>query len=58
MSELLEKLAHCVEFGKIDQKSPYPPDMRGQDGADELAKQALAAGIKPTEILNGAPQYK
>ncbi len=54
MNELLEKLAYCVEFGKIDLKSPYPPDLRGQDGADELAKKAIEAGIKPTEILNDA----
>ncbi len=30
MSELLEKIAYCVEFGKINEKSPYPPDMKGQ----------------------------
>src|SRR4030043_431995 len=54
MSEILQKLAYCVEFGKIDKTSPYPPDMKGQDGADELAKQALDKGIKPDEILEGA----
>ncbi|HUX56378.1 MAG TPA: corrinoid protein [Bacteroidales bacterium] len=51
MSEILQKLAHCVEFGKIDKLSPYPPDMKGQDGADELAKQALDSGVKPDQIL-------
>ena len=35
MEEILEKLAHCVEFGKINLASPYPPDLRGQEGADE-----------------------
>lgn len=49
---LLGKIAHCVEFGKIDQKSPYPPDMKDQPGADELTMQALDEGIKPDEILN------
>ena len=52
MEELLEKLAHCVEFGKINLASPYPPDMRGQEGADELTKKALEMGIAPTDVLN------
>lgn len=51
MNELLEKLTTCIEFGKINQKSPFPPSMRGEVGADELTKQALGEGIKPTEIL-------
>ena len=44
-------LAHNLHFvlrsGKMDKVSPYPPDMKGQDGADELAKQALEEGIRP-----------
>jgi methanogenic corrinoid protein MtbC1 len=52
MSELIERIAHCIEFGKINAISPYPPDMRGQDGADELTKKALADGIDPGRILN------
>jgi methanogenic corrinoid protein MtbC1 len=52
MSELIERIAHCIEFGKINTASPYPPDMRGQEGADELTKQALAEGIDPGRILN------
>jgi corrinoid protein of di/trimethylamine methyltransferase len=51
MNTLLEQLAHCVEFGKIDQKSPYPPDMKGKDGADELTAKALAEGFGPNDIL-------
>jgi methanogenic corrinoid protein MtbC1 len=54
MSDILEKLAKCVEFGKINKLSPYPPDMKGLDGADELAKRALEEGIKPSEILENA----
>lgn len=54
MDELLEKISHCVEFGKTDKSSPYPPDMKGQDGADELAKLALESGIKPGDILDKA----
>ena len=54
MSTLLEQLAHCVEFGKIDQKSPYPPDLKGKDGADELTSRALQEGIGPNEILDNS----
>ncbi len=49
--ELLEQLSHCIEFGKINQASPYPPDMKGQDGADELAKMSLDQGIGANDIL-------
>ncbi len=52
--ELLEKILECVEFGKVDKNSPYPPNMKGQDGADELTKQALDMGIAPSEILDDA----
>ncbi|MBP1674145.1 MAG: cobalamin-binding protein [Bacteroidetes bacterium] len=54
MNDILNKIARCVETGKIDMASPYPPDMRGQPGADELAKQALDQGIRPEEILENA----
>jgi len=54
MDDLLTRLSRCVEVGKIDKASPYPPDMKGQDGADELAKAALDQGIKPDVILEGA----
>lgn len=53
-NELLQKLVECVEFGKVNKAAPYPPTMKGQDGADELTKQALEIGIKPSEILNDA----
>jgi len=51
MSELLSKIADCIEFGKINKAAPYPPNMKGQDGADELTKQALDEGIKAKQIL-------
>jgi len=54
MNEILSKLSRCVEVGKIDKASPYPPDMKGLDGADELAKSALDNGVKPDEILENA----
>jgi 5-methyltetrahydrofolate--homocysteine methyltransferase len=54
MNELLEKIAFCVENGKVNKDAPYPPNMKGQDGADELTKQALEQGIKPEIILKEA----
>jgi 5-methyltetrahydrofolate--homocysteine methyltransferase len=54
MKELLEKLSICVEFGKIDIKSPYPPTMKDQLGAYELTRDALEDGISPSEILEEA----
>ncbi len=53
MSTILEQIAHCVEFGKINKQSPYPPDMKDQPGADELAREALDQGISPEEVLSG-----
>lgn len=52
MNELFEQLALCIEFGKINQKSPFPPSMRGQEGADELTIKAIEQGLKPSEILD------
>jgi methanogenic corrinoid protein MtbC1 len=54
MSDLIERLAYCVEHGKINKVSPYPPDMKGEDGADELTIQALKEGIPPQDILSKA----
>lgn len=51
MDSLLTKLAEAVEWGKVDRKSPYPPQMKDQDGADELASRALAEGVPPNDLL-------
>jgi len=51
-NELLHQIAYCIEFGKINTVSPFPPDMRGQKGADELTLQALNDGISPDRILH------
>ncbi len=53
MNPIIEKLAECVELGKFDKSSPYPPQLKDQDGADELAQQALAENVDPNEILEG-----
>jgi methylmalonyl-CoA mutase cobalamin-binding domain/chain len=54
MNDTLERLTRCVEVGKINKASPYPPDMKDMEGADELAKRALGEGIKPGQILDNA----
>ncbi len=54
MSEILEKISACVEFGKVDIKSPYPPAMKNQEGAFELTRSALDSGVSPVEILEEA----
>ena len=54
MEELLEKLLEAVEFGKVDKKSPYPPQLRDMDGSHELTISAIESGIKPQRILEEA----
>lgn len=51
MNELIEQISKCIEFGKINNASPFPPDMKGQDGADELTRKAIDEGIDPEKIL-------
>ena len=51
MSELLNKIAECIEFGKINKAAPFPPNMKGMDGTDELTRQALDEGISASRIL-------
>lgn len=52
MDEILDKIARCIQSGKIDKVSPYPPDMKGENGADEFTKLALDSGLKPDQILD------
>jgi len=54
MEELLEKLLEAVELGKVDKKSPYPPQLKGMDGAHEITINAIEAGIDPQKILEEA----
>lgn len=54
MNEVLQQISRCVEVGKINRTSPYPPNMKDQDGADELARIALEQGISPDDILENA----
>ena len=54
MEELFKQIEKCIEFGKINKTSPYPPDMKGQDGADELTKKAIDEGADAGDILSRA----
>ena len=54
MSDLLESISQCVELGKINKMSPYPPGMKDQDGAFELTREALDKGVSPGDILDKA----
>lgn len=51
MEDLLSRIAECVEFGKINLSTPFPPNMKGLPGADELTREALDKGIAPADIL-------
>lgn len=48
---LLKSLATCIEFGKSHKNVPFPPELKNQDGAEELTHQALNEGIAPNTIL-------
>ena len=54
MEGILEKLLEAVELGKVDKKSPYPPQLRGEDGSQELTISAIKSGISPQLILEDA----
>src|SRR5574344_881602 len=54
MNEVLVSLGTCIEFGKINQASPYPPQMKGMEGASEVTYKALNGGVSPNEILSEA----
>ncbi len=51
MNELFKQLADCIEFGKINKAAPFPPQMKGQDGADEITRQLLDSGASAQDIL-------
>ncbi len=53
MQDVVEKIALCVEKGKVARKYPFPPDMKDQDGADEIAAEALQQGVPPETLLQG-----
>ena len=50
-NNVLEQIATCVEYGKLNSKMIYPPFLKGQDGVEELAQKAINEGIAPNDIL-------
>ncbi|TVR72436.1 MAG: cobalamin-binding protein [Marinilabiliales bacterium] len=54
MDEVFNRIAICIEAGKINKTSPYPPDMKGEDGAHELTANALEQGASAGDILTNA----
>ncbi|MDR2949989.1 MAG: corrinoid protein [Prevotella sp.] len=53
-NEILNQLKSCIVAGKINAATPFPPEMKGMPGADELTKEALDTGISPSDIMNEA----
>ena len=51
MSNNLEQLSLCIERGKINTSSPFPPDMKGKEGAVELTQSAIDDKIPASKIL-------
>lgn len=54
MESYIDKISFCIQKGKIDSKSPYPPEMKGEPGADELTMEALKHGLLANDILTKA----
>ncbi len=50
--DIFNQLALLIERGKINKDSPFPPDLKGEDGASELTARALEEGVKAEEVLN------
>lgn len=52
MSQILQQLSLCIEKGRVNKDSNYPPDMKSLPGAFELTQQALNNGISAQDVLN------
>jgi 5-methyltetrahydrofolate--homocysteine methyltransferase len=53
MEDVVEQIAMCVARGKISKTFWYPPELKDQDGADEIAAAALKNGVQPDVLLKG-----
>jgi len=51
MNDIFQQIALCVEKGKVDKNSPFPPEMKGKQGTDELVSTALEKGFSAQEVL-------
>lgn len=52
MDKKLEQLSYCIERGKINASSPFPPDMVAMEGAEELTHTAIKEKVDIEDILN------
>ncbi len=50
--EILQKLAYCIERGKVDKPAVFPPDMIDQDGSEELTRKAIDEGLSAKIIID------
>jgi len=48
---LLGQLSHCILKGKVNRESPYPQELKNQDGASEITQQLLEEGVDPRMVL-------
>lgn len=53
MPDIAEQIAVVVSKGKISKSAWYPPELKDQDGADEIAADALKNGVQPIVLLEG-----
>lgn len=56
MQEVVEKIALCIAKGKVSRSAWFPPDMKDQDGAEEITVDALKNGVAPEVLLEGCMQ--
>jgi methanogenic corrinoid protein MtbC1 len=53
MQEIIDQIATLVAKGKVSKTAWWPPEMKDQDGADEIAAEALKNGVQPEDLLKG-----
>lgn len=51
-NRLLKQIVYCIESGKINYESPFPDNLKGKEGAEELTLKALRSGISAEDILS------
>ena len=51
-STQFDLLKLCILKGKVNRDSPYPPELKNQDGASEITQQMLTDGVDPRKILD------
>lgn len=52
MDDILIQLSLCIEKGRVNKISNYPPEMKGLFGAVELTEEALNKGFSAQDVLN------